>query len=117
MNSPARFRTGSAPLYMTPPSSPAIQREMQAGTLGMIVTPGQGNKIPDGAWWCADNGCFTECYPGDEEFLELLESLQPYAERCLFAVAPDVPGDHFATWERSRDMLRGSGNSDILRHS
>jgi hypothetical protein len=68
---------------------------MSAGELGCIVTPRQGNKIPDGAFFCADNGVFGKGYPGEDAWWEWLSSLPP--ERCLFAVAPDVVGDAAAT--------------------
>lgn len=92
-------------LYFTPPAGVA-GGAIRAGRLGMIVTPGQGNRLTaDVPLWCADNGCFTGRYPGDVEFLEWLAKLVPHASRCAFVVAPDVPGDHEATWARSRDML------------
>lgn len=76
---------------------------MSAGLIDCIVTPVQGNKIPEGAWFCADNGCYGAGYPGDEEWWEWLQT-KP-TERCRFAVAPDVVGDAAATLERSRPWL------------
>ncbi|WP_329431299.1 hypothetical protein OG339_47900 (plasmid) [Streptosporangium sp. NBC_01495] len=96
----------AVPLYMTPPSTPRIRHQIRAGRLGAIATPRQGNRLHEGWWWCADNGVFTGAYPGDEEFLVWLRSLRHLAPWCLFAVAPDVVGNHFATWNRSYDMLQ-----------
>ncbi|MEQ4717841.1 hypothetical protein [Nonomuraea sp. B19D2] len=93
------------PLYLTPPSTDPIRKHIRADRLGAITSPGQGNLLEEGWTFCIDNGCFGGSYPGDKEYLELLKKLRPLREWCLFAVAPDVPGNHFRTWERSRDML------------
>ncbi|MFD4406671.1 hypothetical protein ACFWPH_28310 [Nocardia sp. NPDC058499] len=95
-----------APLYLTPPSTPAIRAAIRAGALGMIASPPQGNRIESDYTWCADNAVFNGKYPGDEQYLAWLRKHRHHADRCLFAVAPDVVGDHFATMSRSRDMLR-----------
>jgi hypothetical protein len=100
---PLRF---DVPLYMTPPSTPAIRRHIAAGRLGAIATPAQGNRLQEGWWWCADNGVYGGAYPGDGEYLAWLRRLRPFAGRCLFAAAPDVVGSHPATWRRSYDMLQ-----------
>lgn len=76
---------------------------MSAGLLACIVTPKQGNAIPDGALLCADNGCFGKGYPGDDAWWAWLQTLP--AERVEFAVAPDVVGDAAATLTRSRPWL------------
>jgi hypothetical protein len=87
---------------------------MTAGILGMIATPSQGNRIPDGATWCADNGCGPGAggvkqgtgYPGDAKWLAWLSKRTPeQIARCAFAVAPDVVGDAKATLERSAPWL------------
>ena len=83
---------------------------MTAGELGCIVTPKQGNRIPDGAIYCADNGVFGKGYPGEDAWWAWLSSLP--AERCVFAVAPDVVGDAAATLAASMPWLssiRGLG--------
>lgn len=76
---------------------------MAAGELGCIVTPKQGNKLPEGAVFCADNGVFGKGYPGADAWWEWLKTLP--AERCAFAVAPDVVGDAAATLEASMPWL------------
>ncbi|MGW5384056.1 hypothetical protein [Nocardia sp. NPDC003963] len=96
----------SSPLYLTPPCTPAVRAAIRAGQLGMIASPPQGNRIEDGYTWCADNAVFGGKYPGDDQYLAWLRKHRRHAERCLFAVAPDVVGDHVATLARSRDMLR-----------
>lgn len=76
-------------------------------SLGLMLTPEMGNA-PDlsRAIWAADNGCFThpERFDGDT-FLRWLAERGPYAERCLFAVAPDVPGNAEETLTRSLPFL------------
>lgn len=89
-----------APLYMTPPcGSVAIERAMLAGELGMITTPAQGNKLVPGAMWCRDNGVFGGQYPGNEAYLAGLDDFAEVADSCLFVVAPDKVGNHWATKE------------------
>lgn len=86
---------------------------MSAGLLGMITTPAQGNSVPSGAVWCADNGLG----PGDggkagqgqlpdPEWYDWAASRPWPLENCRFAVAPDVVGDAAATIARSRPWLR-----------
>ncbi|WP_254190763.1 hypothetical protein [Nocardia noduli] len=96
-----------APLYCLPPSTEDTRSFIRAGALAMIASPGQGNSIEDAYHRiCFDNGVYTGRYPGDERYLAWLGKHRRHAERCLFAVAPDVVGNHFATRTRSRDMLR-----------
>jgi hypothetical protein len=78
---------------------------MNAGQLVCITTPKQGNRIPEDALVCLDNGCFGRGYPGDDGWMRWLESQRHLAPRALFAVAPDVVGDAEATFERSRPFL------------
>lgn len=79
---------------------------MQAKVLDMIATPDQGNVLPDGVVWCADNGCYGKGYPGDDAWLAWLGSYTLLQRsRCLFATAPDVVGDAVATLARSVPFL------------
>ena len=77
---------------------------MSNGLLGQICTPAAGNKVTPDVDWIADNGIFGDTYPGDEAYLAWLAS-RPHLDRCRFAVAPDVVGDHEATLARSLPML------------
>jgi hypothetical protein len=86
-------------------TNPRIIAAMQAGLLGMIATPAQDNPVPRGVTWCADNGSFGKGWPGDEKFLEFLREHAGIADRCKFAVAPDVPYDMLATLKRSAPWL------------
>jgi len=79
---------------------------MTAGRIGCIVTPKQGNRLPQGTRWSADNGCFGAGYPGDAAWLAWLGTYTPEERaRCHFAVAPDVVGDAKATLDRSMPWL------------
>ncbi len=89
--------------YFANPSTQAVRDAMSAGLLDCIVTPKQGNRIPDSAWYCADNGAYGQGYPGDDAWWRWLSALP--AERCRFAVAPDVVADATATLERSAPWL------------
>lgn len=77
---------------------------MEAGTLGYIDTPAQGNKRPVGVAWCADNGAFSDKFD-ESKWWRFLEANAYAAADCLFAVAPDVVGDHDATLARSLPWL------------
>jgi Queuosine biosynthesis protein QueC len=94
--------------YFGNPSSAQIQEGMRAGRVGMTVTPAQGNRIPEGAEFIIDNGCFGGAYPGDDGYIRFLERLQPVQDRCLFAVAPDIApkGPMRESLARSRPMLQ-----------
>jgi hypothetical protein len=72
----------------------------------MIDTPRQRLRRVSGSVWCADNGCFGKGYPGETVWYAWLkrEALTE-PELCMFAVAPDVVGDHAATWERAASWL------------
>lgn len=76
---------------------------MSNGLIDCIVTPAQGNRIPEGAWVCADNGCFGKGYPGDEKWWDWVKGLP--REKVRFVVAPDVVADAEATWTRSSPWL------------
>lgn len=89
--------------YFANPSTPKVREQMSAGVIDCIITPMQGNRIPEGAGFCADNGCFGQGYPGDDAWWAWLEGLS--TERCRFAVAPDVVGDAEATLTRSTPWL------------
>jgi len=79
---------------------------MTAGLLGQIVTPAAGNRVLPGVDWCADNAAFiAENYPGDDAYLSWLGERTWAADRCAFAVAPDVVCDAAATLDRSAPML------------
>lgn len=99
-------------LYLANPCGPAVIEAMHARTIGYIDTPAQRNRRPAGVTWCADNGCFTTGYPGDEKWIAWLTKHSADAATCLFATAPDVVGDAAATLARSAPWLpaiRGLG--------
>ena len=85
---------------------------MRAGLLDQITTPASRNLLEPGTAWCADNGIYSNAYPGDGQYLRWLISL-PDPARCQFAVAPDVVADHDATLERSWPMLRRIREIDL----
>jgi hypothetical protein len=95
----------TAVLYAANASSEGVRAAMTGGQLAQICTPNEGRAPLPGAMWCADNGCFSVNYVGDERWLAWLTKLAPHADRCMFAVAPDVVGDAAATMERSAPFL------------
>ncbi|MGI5281733.1 hypothetical protein ACQEVF_59330 [Nonomuraea polychroma] len=94
-----------APLYLAPPSTGRIREHIHAGRLGAIVTPSSGNRVPEEGWWAADSGIFGKEYVGDEAYMRWLEDRAEFADRCLFATAPDVPFNSFASINRSYPYL------------
>lgn len=80
---------------------------MTAGLLGCMTTPAQGNVIPEGAWWAADNGRFGKGWPGAEKWRNWLQDTGSRygTDRCLWAVAPDTPMDAAATLTESTPWL------------
>lgn len=94
-------------LYLGTPSGPDVKRVMEAGDLGCMTTPRQGNLIPHGALIGVDNGCFGARYVGDEKWYEFLaRTVEQYGnDRILFAVAPDVPFDAAGTLAKSLPWL------------
>jgi hypothetical protein len=85
-------------------SSPAIREAMRAGEIGLLITPAD-KRAPDSyPVWAADNGCFGKHYD-EAAWWEWLTLHAPHADRCLFAVAPDVVADAAATLERSAPWM------------
>lgn len=100
-------------LYLTTPSTPEVRQAMTDGLIGCMTTPAQGNRIPDGAVWAADNGRFGcdgkgRNWPGHGKWWAwLVRQVDTYdgENRCLWALAPDVPFDAAATLAESRAWL------------
>lgn len=93
--------------YFATPSGPEVRAAMTGGVVGCMTTPAQGNRIPDGATFACDNGKFGKGWPGaDAWFTWLAATVDRYgAERCAWAVAPDVPFDAVGTYAESRPWL------------
>lgn len=94
-------------MYIGTPSGPAIREAMSRGELGCITTPAQGNRVPDGAPWAADNGKFGKGWPGPVAWWQWVNrQVRKYgADRCLWVLAPDVPFDAAGTLDESRPWL------------
>lgn len=94
-------------IYLAGGCNPRIF-ELARPDFGVMMQPGMGNR-PDLTLvpWAADNGCFSPKRKfSEEKWLRWLDKWTP-AERanCLFATAPDVVGDPYATIERSRPFF------------
>lgn len=72
---------------------------------GFLISPHIGNRIPAGATWAADTGCYKhpESFNG-ERYLRWLERKAP-RETCLFANAPDLYPDPQETLRRALPVL------------
>lgn len=82
--------------------------------MGFIIQPGGGriSSVQRYAFpFAIDNGAFGGKFdPG--KYLALLSAAEPYRDRCLFVVAPDVVADARATqqrWAEWLPALRGFG--------
>lgn len=91
--------------YYATASTERVRDAMRANYLGQIITPAAGNRLEPWVEWIADNGIYSNAYPGDGAYLNWLASHADYRSRCRFAVAPDVVADHTATWERGWPMF------------
>lgn len=92
-------------LYLGTSNSLDIRDAITSGEIGRLCTP-QGGSPPEEGTWAADSGCFTlgERFSLDR-YLNWLDRMEPHKDRCLFAPAPDVVGDHGATVLRSAPVL------------
>jgi hypothetical protein len=91
--------------YLANPSTERVREAMRQGLLGFMDTPLQGQRVPAGVTWAADNGCYGKGYPGDDRWFEWLTNHPADRSRCLFATAPDVVADAEATATRSTPWL------------
>lgn len=91
-------------IYFGNPSTDVIRQAMQRGEYGCIITPKQNLQVPDGVIWCADNGRFGKGWTNLDHWLAMVQTSAP-ASLCMFAVAPDVPGDAIATARESTPVL------------
>lgn len=109
-------------LYFTPPSSKSsvVREGLKAGLLGAMITPKQGNVLPDGCLIGADTGIFHPTqfpgpgWPGETKWFAWLGRMVARygADRFVFATAPDVPFDAAGTLRFSGPWLariRGLG--------
>lgn len=93
--------------YLANPSKGPVAAAMAAGLIGCITSPKQGNRIPAGSWWCADNGKYGKGWPGEDKWWAWVQKMvKDYGPaKCLFVTAPDVVADHEATMAASRPWM------------
>lgn len=80
------------------PKKRHLQELLVNNNVGVLVTPYSQRVVPDGWPWAVDNGCFASRWEERvwKRFLETRDN--PGA--ALFAVVPDVVGDHRGTLDR-----------------
>lgn len=95
-------------MYLTGNQNAKVKPLLDAGVLGLLNTPKNAYPIAEGWTWAADNGCYNAAtYGGDAAWFAWLQKFTPEQRAtCLFATAPDVVGDHYATRLRSAMWLR-----------
>lgn len=87
-------------------------------TMGVIHTTHQrkdGNpyrciysRVSSGAYWCLDNGVFTNSFIVDD-WLKRVAQFLPYTKTCVFVSIPDVVGDcksTIAQFSHYRNMVK-----------
>jgi hypothetical protein len=93
-------------IYLTGSKSAKVWPLIEDGTIGVLTTPRSRIAITPGIIWAADNGCFSNGYPGDEKWLAWLAKwTDEQRATCLFATAPDIVGGGAESLERSRPFL------------
>jgi hypothetical protein len=92
-------------LYYASPSNSKIIEAIDKGLLGAFHSPRSHAITYRKAAWCADNGCFSGNYVGNEEYLKWLSAGREDVSRCAFATAPDVLCQAMRTLRRSLPML------------
>jgi hypothetical protein len=86
-------------IYLANPSTPTVRAAINAGWLGCLATPAQGNRIRPGWTWAMDNGCFSEAWQAGK-WIAALERNAEHVAGCLFAVVPDAVADAAETGRR-----------------
>lgn len=83
------------------PKAPEMQTMMRTAECGLMMQPGIGysSATVTGWPWAADNGCFNPRTFTHDKWVAWLTKMAD-TPGCLFAVVPDVVGDHAATLER-----------------
>lgn len=89
-------------IYLANPSTPTVRAAMDAGWLGAMITPTQGNRIQPGWTWAMDNGCFTTAWQAGKWISALERNAPQHLATCLFAVVPDAVADPIETARRWR---------------
>jgi len=84
-------------MYLANPSTPTVRAAMDAGWLGCMATPAQGNRIRPAWTWAMDNGCWSSAWKAGK-WVSALERNDPAG--CLFAVVPDAVADAAETGRR-----------------
>lgn len=94
-------------LYLAPPSGDDVIAAMEAGLIGCMTTPLQGNKLPDGVPIGVDNGRFGKGWVGFKAwFAWVKETIATYGrDRILWVTVPDVPFDAGKTLDESLPWL------------
>jgi hypothetical protein len=88
-------------MYLTGVSNPAVAA-LRRSDVGLMLQPESGyeSQIPLFPAVAADNGCFNARWK-EGRWLQMLDKVAPWQERCLFAVVPDVfDRDNLATNHR-----------------
>lgn len=78
---------------------------------GLMANPSIGYDYHEGRLWAADNGCFNARWDAGK-WLTYLRRWSHDTTRCLFAVVPDVVGNHVETlalWRQWEPTVRQLG--------
>lgn len=103
-------------IYCATPNTSKVRDTIAAGQLGAMLTPDSWPQLNDKVserfpWVALDNGCFSDKW-NESKWWAWLKIMQPRRPECLFAVCPDVVGDHDATlkrWYRYAEGIKSLG--------
>lgn len=98
--------------YLSGARNPVMLDDLATGRIGLLQTPRTRYRLEGVAVWAMDNGCFTDTYPGDDEYIATLSKYDEHKDRCLFVAVPDVVGDAGATlgnWPRMAPRIKAAG--------
>jgi hypothetical protein len=83
-------------MYLWPSN---VSMEGMHKNFGVIMNPRNyalKYGVKEGRWWALDNDCYNGGFDADAYFKKI-EQLNPYMDKCLFLVCPDVVGNAKAT--------------------
>ena len=73
-------------------------RKITHNNLGVLITPQDGNLLPDDKKWGVDNAAYSNW--DEKKFLNLLWKITEHKNRPIFVACPDVVGDAKTTAKR-----------------
>lgn len=74
-----------------------VSRHQNDKNIGVLVTPQDGNRLPTGILYAADNSAYSNW--DEDKFIKLLDRIHNHHYKPIFVASPDVVGDAKRTYE------------------